>query len=165
MKKINLLRVFLFSLAALWMLMIFLMSAQNATQSSNASGSVIESTLNIVDPDFKEKPQAEKSEIIASYQKFVRKSAHFASYGVLAILLILPIRTYNIRDIHSFIISLLCSALYATSDEIHQLFVPGRSGEVLDVLIDTCGALFGLGVFFLGMMIIKGHKERKIPKQ
>jgi VanZ family protein len=34
--------------------------------------------------------------------------------------------------------------LYAITDEIHQSFVPGRSSRVLDVGIDTLGALLGL---------------------
>ena len=34
--------------------------------------------------------------------------------------------------------------LYSISDEIHQIFVPGRSCELLDVFIDTCGSLIGI---------------------
>ena len=33
--------------------------------------------------------------------------------------------------------------LYSCSDEIHQLFIPGRSGEIRDVLIDTLGGFNG----------------------
>jgi VanZ family protein len=34
--------------------------------------------------------------------------------------------------------------LYAVSDEIHQLFVPGRAGQIRDVLIDACGVFVGI---------------------
>ncbi len=44
--------------------------------------------------------------------------------------------------------SLIIGILYAISDEIHQLFVPGRSGKVTDVIIDSLGILTGI-VFFL----------------
>jgi VanZ family protein len=37
-----------------------------------------------------------------------------------------------------------CAVLYGMSDEIHQLFVPGRSSDVLDVLADTVGAFIGI---------------------
>jgi len=37
---------------------------------------------------------------------------------------------------------------YSISDEIHQLFVPGRSGQVTDVILDSCSS-------FIGMMLIK----------
>ncbi|MDY6314114.1 MAG: VanZ family protein, partial [Clostridia bacterium] len=47
------------------------------------------------------------------------------------------------------VISLLCSALYAASDEFHQLFVPGRSGEFRDVCLDSAGALTGILIFIL----------------
>ena len=47
----------------------------------------------------------------------------------------------------SILLSIGISFLYACSDEIHQLFVPGRSGNILDVLIDTVGASVGVLVF------------------
>lgn len=37
-----------------------------------------------------------------------------------------------------------CAALYAATDEFHQLFVPGRAGLFTDVLIDATGAAIGL---------------------
>jgi len=41
---------------------------------------------------------------------------------------------------------LLSCSLYAVTDEIHQLFVPGRSGELRDVMIDSIAALVGVGL-------------------
>lgn len=43
----------------------------------------------------------------------------------------------------------LTGALYAASDEFHQLFVPGRSGQISDVLLDSAGVCFGV---LLGML-------------
>ena len=37
---------------------------------------------------------------------------------------------------------------YAATDEVHQAFVPGRHGAVLDVLVDAVGVL--IGVYLLG---------------
>ncbi len=45
--------------------------------------------------------------------------------------------------------SVLFCFFYACSDEIHQLFVSARSGRVLDVFIDTCGACLGNGIVLL----------------
>ena len=56
-------------------------------------------------------------------------------------------------------ISLLISMLYACPDEFHQHFVPGRSCEVRDVLIDTAGAL--IGILVLGILM-HFHKRRRI---
>ena len=41
--------------------------------------------------------------------------------------------------------ALLWCLLYAISDEIHQMYVPGRGPHVYDVLIDLGGALLGWG--------------------
>lgn len=53
---------------------------------------------------------------------------------------------YNgVKDILK--LSILICMLYACSDEIHQLFVSGRSGKVLDVCIDTFGSLMGIFIY------------------
>ena len=44
---------------------------------------------------------------------------------------------------YRLIMSITLSFLYACTDEIHQIFVPGRSAQFRDVLIDTLGAIFG----------------------
>ena len=46
------------------------------------------------------------------------------------------------------------AALYAAADEFHQLFVPGRSGQVSDVMLDSAGALAGLLILALVRKII-----------
>lgn len=50
---------------------------------------------------------------------------------------------------HPLIMSVLLSFLYACTDEIHQIFVPGRSAQFRDVLIDTLGASFGALITYL----------------
>jgi VanZ family protein len=44
--------------------------------------------------------------------------------------------------------SLLICLIYSISDEVHQIFVPGRSGEVFDVLIDTLGSFIGINILY-----------------
>ena len=52
---------------------------------------------------------------------------------------------------------------YALSDEIHQIFVPGRAFEIKDILIDLAGILVGTLVFFiLHLMISKIKQKRKV---
>ena len=49
---------------------------------------------------------------------------------------------------------------YAMTDEFHQLFVPGRSGQVRDVLLDSCGAAVGvLLVLFVTWLIRRSGKK------
>ena len=54
---------------------------------------------------------------------------------------------HNIYDKRIYIITIIFCFLYACSDEIHQLFIPGRSGELLDVLIDTTGGILSSFIY------------------
>ncbi|KMW24635.1 hypothetical protein HMPREF0977_01630 [Clostridium sp. 1_1_41A1FAA] len=58
----------------------------------------------------------------------------------------------------TFFIALLISVLYAISDEIHQYFVPGRACQFRDVMIDSCGALFGIAVIIILKKIVNKIK-------
>ena len=53
----------------------------------------------------------------------------------------------------------------AAIDENLQRFSAGRSPKVLDVLLDSCGALFGLLVFLLLAWIISAMKRRKNSRE
>ena len=64
---------------------------------------------------------------------------------------------------HPLAISILLSFLYAITDEIHQIFVPGRSAQFRDVLIDTLGASFGATITYLTIKLfikIKAHSDK-----
>jgi hypothetical protein len=47
-----------------------------------------------------------------------------------------------------FFLSFGACSIYALSDEIHQFFVPGRAFEVQDLVLDACGILFGLIIYW-----------------
>ena len=55
-------------------------------------------------------------------------------------------------------------AAYAATDEFHQLFVPGRSGQLKDVLIDTAGGALGLGLLALILYLKRRRKMKEIEK-
>ena len=129
-------------LLVLWMGFIFSMSSENAEKSSNTSGQTIRVVLSAV-PGFEEQPEEVKVNIIEKLQFIVRKSAHFIGYMILGILASGLILYYgNINK--KYLLAFLICVIYAISDEIHQLFVPGRSGQVRDVLIDSAGSLLGI---------------------
>ena len=58
------------------------------------------------------------------------------------------------------IIAFLGTAFYATTDEIHQIFVPGRAFQISDILVDSTGALIGVTASFLILEIILSIKKR-----
>ena len=148
-------------LLVLWMGFIFSMSSENAEKSSNTSGQTIRVVLSAV-PGFEEQPEEVKVNIIEKLQFIVRKSAHFIGYMILGILasgLILQYENINKK----YPLAFLICVIYAISDEIHQLFVPGRSGQVRDVLIDSAGSLLGIIlVMAFVKILIKFNKKHKI---
>lgn len=60
-----------------------------------------------------------------------------------------------------FLPALLIGFLYACSDEFHQRFVPGRSGEFRDVVIDTAGVLIGIAIVLILFPALKHRNGRK----
>ena len=50
------------------------------------------------------------------------------------------------------------------TDEIHQLFVPGRSGEIRDVCIDSLGVITGI-IIFLIILICMERRPRHSEKR
>ncbi len=147
------------------MVLIFCFSAQNAQSSDNLSGGVIRSVVEFVDRDFDTLPVEQQSKVIASLQFIVRKSAHFSEYALLGFLTANALRTYGIKKRFKYILPPIISMLYATSDEIHQYFVPGRACRALDVLIDTSGAVFGTAIFAGVFWIILKIGRRKNDKK
>ena len=72
----------------------------------------------------------------------IRKSVHPVMYFILGLLFFRAIRGpregWQIQWAAGV---LLLSAIYATSDELHQMFVSGRTASVRDVLLDVTGAV------------------------
>ena len=56
---------------------------------------------------------------------------------------------YGISTKKAYAIAFVLSVIYAVTDEIHQIFVPGREGKISDVVIDSSGSFFGIGLFVL----------------
>jgi len=89
----------------------------------------------------------------------VRKCAHFTEYLVLGLFMMLA--AVNEKRGYSFITGLITWVIgtaYAISDEVHQLFVPGRSCELRDMCIDAAG-------IFCGVMIIAGVRHLRTLKR
>lgn len=77
----------------------------------------------------------------------IRKLAHFTEYLVLGILVLNACKYNNVKDMLK--LSILICILYALGDEIHQLFITNRDGNIIDVCIDILGSLCGIGIIRL----------------
>lgn len=118
-------------LVILWMIVIFCFSNQKATDSTKLSDGFIKNTICKINS---------KDCIVKKYVKPVRKSAHFCVYLILGLLVM---NCFNINKKY-IIYSVIICLLYSISDEIHQMFINGRSAELLDVFIDTTGSFIGI---------------------
>ncbi|MGN0532497.1 MAG: VanZ family protein [Eubacterium sp.] len=89
----------------------------------------------------------------------VRKSAHFLEFTGLCFLFNWAWRYTKDRAMP--MVSVICTSLYAVSDEVHQLFVEGRSCQVSDWALDTLGAVTGTLGFIVIYVIIRNIEKRK----
>ena len=121
-------------LVILWMIVIFIMSSFNGDNSSNQSNFIVDIISNIFNIN--------NIEILSL---IIRKLAHFTEYLILGLLVYNMIHNLNKKTYLSIIICIL----YATSDEIHQIFVPGRNCNILDILIDSIGSITGIYIIYL----------------
>ena len=138
-----------------WMFIIFCFSAQDSNESKNTSNQVIIKTVEFIKQEQLSEP--EKENIIEKFILPVRKSAHFFSYFILGILITLLLKDYYNITITTFIYALIFCFIYACTDEIHQLFVPGRAGQFLDEIIDTSGAFISTSIYQILHKMIKKH--------
>lgn len=118
------------------MLVIFFMSSEVAGTSSARSNEIVRTIQSI--------GVSAPADLLTF---LVRKAAHIGAYFVLGILLLILLKEYGLAVKKMIFISIGIAMLYACTDEIHQMFVPGRSGEVRDVLIDAAGAAVGVVVY------------------
>ena len=128
-------------LTLLWMTVIFMFSAKNADDSTEQSSFVTNILMNIFSNVYRNSDLSDKMQIIESMSFAIRKAAHFSIYSVLGLLSFLSVYYLTKFSNKTPFISLLICFIYACSDEMHQLFVPGRSGQFRDVFIDFSGAL------------------------
>lgn len=158
-KMIKLKRIMFGILIVLNCITIFCFSAQNSEKSSQTSGVIVESVVTTISNVNK---NVKKESIRDTVTFVVRKCAHFSIYTLLGIFLMNFANTFNISTRRKLLICVLFGILYASSDEFHQSFVGGRSPEVRDVCIDSCGVLFGNFLVIITGKIISSLKKPKI---
>ena len=150
-------RVILWVLTILWAGIIFSFSAQPAAESRKFSEKIKAEIVQNISEEAMDSRGVDRVERDVHY--IVRKSAHFCLYLVLGVLLILLCDSYGIKNLRGCLIALGASILYGASDELHQLLVPERGCQAVDVLLDAVGALTGILLVMLcrqiGKVVIK----------
>ena len=152
-------RMLLFILLIFWMGLIFFFSAKPAVQSAKMSTSVGKMIGRVVVPEFEEWSDTKQDAFAKKIDFAVRKSAHACEYAALSVLFFVNYKKKS-RKIKQIVgMSALNTALYAVTDEIHQLFVPGRSGQITDVILDSCGGLIGAVLSAIILYLIRKRKK------
>jgi len=122
-----------------------MLSNQPSEESTELSDGFISKTIgNIYKLTHKDVTEEKIIEIQEKYTIITRKTAHFTIYLILGLLVGILLKEYNITTKQLIIYGILICMIYAITDEIHQIFVIGRSGEIRDIIIDTCGSTVGI---------------------
>jgi VanZ family protein len=111
-------------------------------------------------------PHVEPS-FVEQLNAILRKSGHFLGYAILSALVLLALRDTNRDRLRSLLhrpwgiylrdywraewalLGILLTVVTAAFDEIHQTFIPSRTGRWQDVALDTCGAAVIQAVLYL----------------
>ena len=132
------------------MCLIWSFSAHTGDESSGQSLGVVSRIIQVIeqvtDQDWTEEQELNFQEMIHTP---IRKAAHMTEYFILEILTAFPFLLYKKRRSWIVKVSFVICFLYACSDELHQLFVPERSCQFTDVLVDCTGVSIGCFLFFL----------------
>lgn len=123
-----------------WMIIIFLFSNQGSLNSIRLSDKLTQKTINTVNK-VTGKEVKDESKTVINNRFIIRKTAHFTLYFILGILVYQTLSSYGVKK-YILVYSVLFCLVYASSDEIHQLF-NDRTFRKLDIFIDTLGGLTG----------------------
>ena len=105
------------------------------------------------------------------FHHLLRKSGHFSFYGLLCVLFMRGWLLTLARDAtlttsawrwRSWSLGVASTFFIASCDELHQSFLPSRTGLFSDVVLDTCGGLFATGVVMGIGWAVRRARERSL---
>lgn len=158
--KLNIIRMILIIFLIGIFTTIFGFSNQNSEVSGGISKKVTEYIVKFF-PSIEKNSEIKKQEIMNKLEKIIRKIAHFSIYTLVGLLLMGLMKTYKIKEIDQVGLSMIIGIIYASTDEIHQAFIPGRSAQLTDVMLDSIGVLTGVFIVMLVLEIIRRIKKNR----
>lgn len=162
-------RLIMLCILLAWMTLIYLFSAQNSIQSASLSSGMLRKLLSLL-PGWNAMSPALQTRRIDQLHHLFRKLGHFSEYTVLGVIAASTMRTCfptvvtSGKCVRYFFIPACFALSYAACDEIHQIFVPGRSCEFRDVMIDTAGACLGILLTAAAAWLLARRRKRKEAK-
>lgn len=136
--------------ALFWMLAIYLLSAQPASYSNaNSKGivtCVVDTAVQVARADI---PEPEKVKLVERINNTAREYMHGVVFLVLGLLVQNAVLKGRPKSLKALATALAICVAYGLTDEIHQLFVPGRAFQISDLAMDSLGSLTGSALAFL----------------
>lgn len=143
------------------MIGLFLFSAQESGETNSVSFGVCSVAAKILYKQFAFYDADVQEILVQGLNPFIRKAAHFGLYALLGALCYLWLR----RMPHNITTSMSVCALFASLDEFHQLFVPGRTGKVTDIFLDCFGSACGIAAAFLLLCLLYCLKHKNVVER
>lgn len=141
-------------IAIICCIIIFSFSAVPATASTKQSKGLTYNVIKLLNGN--KLTEKELVKLTKRVNPVIRKIAHFSIYMILAIFTYMFIEELNIKSKSekerlrkNILYTCIFCIIYAIFDEIHQIYVPGRTGKVIDVVIDTLGACTGITIILI----------------
>ena len=161
-----------------WAVVVWLgvirLESTNMASSANTSG-LLHAVLSFFLPHISGQRVEQLNEVL-------RKTGHFVGYGILGILVFFALRNTNRDRLAPWLLrrwgslwhdlwrmewvwlSMGMAVITAALDEIHQSFIPSRTGRWQDVVLDACGAAgLQIGVYFFSLWAL--NRRRQPAKQ
>lgn len=150
----------------LWAGLIFFMSSMDTNESNCKSKTIINDvveksveTTNEFGITDKHPSKNKMNQVIEKLNYPLRKAAHASEYFIFTILILIALKNSGVKGNKKFIIALVICFIYACTDEYHQTFVNGRTGQFSDILIDTFGGFISCLMYIFMMKINEIRKK------
>ena len=165
--------IFMLILAVFWMICIFKLSDMNSQKSNGKSSDIIalfiEDTLDITNEYGITNSHPTESKLVKASQLInapLRKVMHASVYFVLAFFMMLLLNIIFNHDYYilSLVIAIILCSGFAMTDEFHQTFVVGRTGQMMDVIIDSLGALVGMFFYTTYHIVYKNGYNKALEE-
>lgn len=150
-------------LCIFWMGFIAYNTSQTGEASNNTSVSITEGIINktqaVINNNVNNNDNSSiirnDDDFIKKLNIYIRKFAHGFEFLVLALLIFLTLKSFNIKSRECIIYTLFIVLLYAVIDEYRQLYIPGRTSSVRDIVIDFIGGTVGVIISQFIIVLIK----------
>lgn len=133
--------------AYVWMLLIFSLSSQNGTQTTELSTTCAEKVANVI-------YQGPTEEQIQHVHSYMRKMAHIVLFSCLGILSYVFFNTVfqieeNGRMVLSFIAAVAVTSCFSFLDEWHKQFIDGRHFQMEEVALNVCSGIVAIAIIMV----------------